>query len=123
MVTWSGHGGGCCGIIHLWDFGTTPDGYLKSAGKSGNLPKEGESIEDWIKRVIWQALQSQYGGSEEWEDEDNWNALVEVVLNGEQILWGWGKVLYAIGFSEVSKFLNSNSDNMCYVFHLQTKDI
>lgn len=91
----TGHGGNCCGINHLYEF---PD--LDDAGGK-------EERKAMIAAFIY-ALQSI--GS----DLRN---IVEVVLTDEQLRSGWLRVVQRNGFKRVSRFKNSNSGNVCNIFH------
>lgn len=44
--------------------------------------------------------------------------VIECVLTDAQLSTGWGRILNSRGFIPVSRFLNSNSGNVCTVFHL-----
>jgi hypothetical protein len=107
------HGGECCGIIHIHDFGhlTNSDG-ARSRG------------ENRLTSIIDRSLNECYGYR--WDEEDDWNknkkiwnTLFEVVLTDLQLKSGWAEVLKKVGFRKTTRFYNSNSGNHCTIFHYQ----
>lgn len=84
------HGGGCCGVKHICGFlGTETAGDIRRLiAKAG--PNDGQQCQ-----------------------------LFEVVLTNAQLL-RYSNLLPAlrsVGFTQVSKFINVNSGNVCNVFH------
>lgn len=90
-----GHGGGCCGRAHLYDF---PD--LDECKRTTSKERV-----DFILNRIHSSYRGGMG--------------VEVVLNEEQLPQWRGAVTKA-GFKQVFKFRNKNSGLMCHVFMLDT---
>jgi len=91
MAHISGHGGHCCGIRHLHNFGV---GDTK------------ESIQRLIDAHTTQHRTQGY--------------LVEAVITNFQCRYlpDLAKNLQEVGFKLVSRFKNPNSSNICNVFHL-----
>lgn len=87
----SGHGGGCCGMRHLYGF-------------SDRTVTLDELTPERIKEHF--GLDTRWG-------------LCEVVLTNKQLSsWpGLGETIQRAGFKYVHKFKNPNSGNICNVFH------
>lgn len=96
------HGGGCCGIRHIYNFDDEEVSYSSSG----------------LKSLIQEDVKKYYQST-----STTWNCLVEAVLNEWQVELGWDDVLKEVGFKLVTKLKNSNSGNECYVFHLQTAEM
>lgn len=95
------HGGGCCGMTHVYEF---PD--LKTdCTEKGNR----EAAIDGFLSTVTQTDTRHYANTG--------SHLYEVVLLDSQLRSGWLYVLQKAGFRRVSRFLNSNSGNICNVFH------
>lgn len=89
MIRIASHGGGCCGIRHIKDFGI-----------------------DTTKESIMAQLSSTRQHSTQ-------GMLVEVVLTNRQCKMypDHPRWLQELGFKVVSRFKNPNSGNICNVFH------
>lgn len=94
------HGGDCCGISHICGM--------------GRLDNPTKSLNDRIESTI-EDLRSDCNCSECRNQEGS--HLIEVVLTTRQQEI-WDKVLKDRGFNIVTDFVNSNSGNTCYVYHL-----
>jgi hypothetical protein len=98
------HGGGCCGMRHLYEFGFS--------GPIANFIRSFERKMKSYDRGV--ALR---------EGQTPRNILCEAVLTDQQLNvvaangLTWVQVLREAGFRRVSRFRNGNSDNMCNVFH------
>lgn len=95
------HGGSCCGVIHLRSFDAIYD-----------RPTE----EELVTRIKSQIAR--------YVTRSNNNRLCEVVLTDIQCQkWNglFVKALRIVGFELVVRFRNSNSGNVCNVFHLIAK--
>lgn len=92
------HGGSCCGIKHLFDFGTSNE----VVDKVGLIK---EVIDNWF--------------SADGREAENNGRIIEATLTDVQfeLTPSWGPALRYFGFVPVARFLNSNSDNMVNVFH------
>ena len=101
MLNMAHHGGRCCGIKHLKDF----DSAIRIDDKVGH-------IRDVM--TAWWSREDQTNGG-----DPNDGRVVEATLTDEQlaITPEWAPALRTVGFVPVSRFLNSNSDNMVTVFH------
>jgi hypothetical protein len=132
------HGGGCCGINHLYGF------YLPRTPKENSstyYKRKIEFINKGIERCLDVYDDNFCDGGDNCgcggcdcgscppppDDEDGcgqptrekWRSAIECVLAEPQIP-EWRKPLEECGFKEVFTFLNSNSRNRCYVFYLET---
>ena len=88
------HGGECCGISHVMDFCINPtDSDFKY-----NL--------DMIKELQEESVNKENGTG----------VMLEVVLADFQFKL-WRPELLKLGFKEVTRFVNDNSNNTCAVFH------
>lgn len=123
MIKNEDHGGGCCGIMHLFSF----DG----------IAVNGETHDSKVARVkvaVEKAIDTYDMDpdcfcDEEFRDDvcdcdvkdnrDEWRCAVEAVLAGYQLA-SWRSPLEECGFKEVFSFHNSNSGNRCHVFYLET---
>lgn len=102
--------GNCCGKYVISGF---PQGYVD--------PKK--DWEDRLKNAIYEAYDSgKYNG--DWDeyppDEDEFEQLVEITLTDRQLekMPLLVKALKKFGFVRVCSFVNSNTDNICNVFHM-----
>lgn len=93
------HGGHCCGVDHIWDFD-----YLRSRSVLG-LDAVSQERVDTFKRTI-----------ENWK-YNNASRLLEACLTDSQMN-GWAPYLQEVGFTLVTRFRNSNSENTVNVLHL-----
>jgi hypothetical protein len=84
------HGGGCCGINHIQDFGREPN--------KGSVSVLKKILNDNINNSLDHSM------------------LFEIALNEDQFP-SWNDELVAIGFRPVSMFKNPNSGNECKVYH------
>lgn len=95
------HGGGCCGMGHIYSMGLFEPTDEMKADKLSMLNCYIEELqEDLIDDEI-------IGDS----------FLLEVVINAAQRK-GWGVLLTERGFKEVNSFNNNNTGNTCYIYHL-----
>lgn len=95
-VQYSSHGGGCCGISHVWNFNDQTDRLEFTNIHNGPVV----TLTEAIARI----------------DEGR---CLEIVLTDEQIEDATDLCvdLRNAGFELVSRFYNSNSGNMCNVLH------
>lgn len=105
------HGGGCCGITHLYNFPL-----FSSLGAATDDERIG-----WIRSAINQIIDDQdyVDADGEQTEAKNFRHAVEVVLAWDQ-LNEWRSALETVGFQEVFSFTNDNSGNRCHVFFIQT---
>lgn len=93
------HGGGCCGIKHVFNMDNTTaeelDRYLAEICTPANPNR--------LTEVVLSARQVGIGNS--------------MLHRNPQTEGGWPAILNARGFRLVSRFKNSNSDNEVFVFH------
>lgn len=88
MITSSYHGGGCCGVRHIYNFTGTRT----------------EAIEEEIKTAV-----SRVGSAGLYEI-----VLTGAQLRRRPAI---AKIIQELGFRFVTRFKNPNSRNICYVFH------
>jgi hypothetical protein len=111
-MNWEDHGGSCCGVTHIVNFGDV-------ATKRVAINQIRSTISDH---------QEEYS-EEDYDDEgepyeNNYRKrahLYEATLIDVQLTANdnrWAKALKEVGFKPVSRFLNSNSGNVVTVFHL-----
>lgn len=137
------HGGMCCGMKHIYDFKTPPDGilaplaaarprklyngnllyarnhdrsyrYTRSDFRFFHLKAPQETAKERLKRYL------------DFCDEFRPFGIIEVVLSSDKYYCNnggvsqvdtWRKTLEKEGFKEVSNCYNSNSGERIYVFH------
>lgn len=85
------HGGGCCGINHIYGFNA--------------------QSRSWTFKLLKEAIRQR-------KDERR-SGLMEVVLTDAQAIT-YDEFLTQQKFYRVARFLNSNSGNYCNVYHLRT---
>lgn len=102
------HGGGCCGILHLYDF----------SGSEVSVEKQLDKIlASWIEEEYDEAFREcSCGFCPPPPDPKTFNALLEVVLTDSQMQM-YGQLLKKRGFRLVTRFKNSNSGNYCNILH------
>lgn len=102
------HGGGCCGITHIYDFWNTSERGVAS-----------------LRKYINTFLDKTYLGAQGdgWELEDGciltkrkFSCVLEACLTDQQMVF-WAPIMKEIGFRIVNRFLNSNSGNCVNVLH------
>lgn len=123
------HGGACCGMTHIWNFPISPNvvlverlrlnsaewgkfiednpAYLMMTNLSYPIQTAGERLYDVI-RDIEQGRPSL--------KESRPDGILEIVLVAYQLA-GWKEILAELSFKEVNSRRNSNSGNICHVFH------
>jgi hypothetical protein len=134
-LRYAGHGGHCCGIIHLHSFndvaniqtGTqeTSWGGTYPLWKPRTLEQQKEIIVASILRAQKEHYTNVWNRSQrmkEVEKPQDWGCLVECTLAGAQVV-KWDQALTELGFKAVTSFVNSNSSNKVTVYHLYTKDL
>lgn len=89
------HGGGCCGMTHISDFPSIVDAENKK-DRAAMIDAFDEALNDV---------------------GTNLSHCIEVVLIDDQLREGWLRIIQKRGFKRVSRFRNSNSNNVCNVFH------
>ena len=107
-LNFSNHGGGCCGMSHLSSFGATLTGnwYTHIDGGERRLEYVEDVANDLVKLVRTRSQRR--------------TGCAEVVLTDDQMTqddYLWHKALLKAGFVRVTRFLNSNSDNYCNIYH------
>jgi hypothetical protein len=105
MARLVGHGGGCCGIRHIRDFGFHRTPTIRS--NSGVIVNQGNDRAS-LEALISQTRQNKTEGM-----------LIEVVLTNSQCraMPDLVEDLFDLGFTVVNRFKNPNSRNICNVFH------
>lgn len=93
------HGGDCCGMVHLYNF-SSYRGIDSDANRTLYLQQETMLALDYLSDG----------------EDDNRGRVVEVVLTDDQ-LQQWANAVKEVGYVPVSRFLNSNTGNVCTVFH------
>jgi len=90
------HGGSCCGISHLSDFDyATYNDFLSALNRHGTSNR--------LLEAVLTAGQLE-------DDDEEWDESISEC-------GGWHAILTHHGFQIVSAFRNSNSNNVCYVYH------
>lgn len=131
------HGGFCCGIRHIHGLGDNPSAKIYSAIRTPNVGLNGtlqafnynRPVETRGERLSFLVAECK----EVWS-----HGLIEIVLavhiaeeacsdpdcdcdrvdeSFDQVA-DWEGVLVDLGFKMVTSFLNSNTYNMCHVYHL-----
>lgn len=109
------HGGGCCGVTHVADFGPAP--------KEAALRRFKTIVETFADDLYDGACRNGLEG--EWVEDswDGWKSngkkfscILEACLTDGQMR-GWAPHLKEAGFKVVNRFLNSNSGNVVNVLH------
>jgi hypothetical protein len=95
------HGGGCCGITHLWSFAVDPNTRWNQ-GHGTYLDRLDAKI----------AEHNELRGG---------HRILEVVLNDNQYP-NWHDRLVDRGFVMVTEFRNSNSGHVCRIYHYYSGD-
>lgn len=129
------HGGGCCGMTHIYSLGVDPKFVLGAVTKPSVIPQNNQNVlysrpkesnEErlrWIISTIGTRCQQVGNPRLPCNCEDLTIArpggIIEVVLTQHQVIL-WRPVLEDIGFKEVNSAVNSNSNNTIHVFHLNT---
>lgn len=122
------HGGGCCGITHIFGFNSQKKCLERPAAINGYLGKYGEKITVTRQSIInainetIEELCPEPGGDCDCEhcsggrDPEDFERLFEVSLASYQ--WEeFEPVVLEFGFKMVTEFLNSNSGNRVRVYH------
>lgn len=96
----SGHGGNCCGISHIYNFGVNAS----------------EDQKRLLDRLL--ACSSERFGDEDPEEHwwDGESLIIEAVLSQRQTK-AWEPILLSKGFKVVNSFFNPNSHNECTIYH------
>ncbi len=97
------HGGGCCGMYHVNDLDDDCTDFVSGQGEIPSF----ERLQQTVNRAI--EAQGDQG-------------CIEIVLTGPMLKDWRGKVV-KLGFRRVNKFVNGNSGNTCYVYHLLTNQL
>lgn len=101
------HGGGCCGISHIYNF---PIHYFDLKGLNQIIGEAVDEVKDNVDaanendRVAERPINNPYRGK--------FNHLIEIVLTDEQMMT-WSKTLKERGFKLGPRWLNDNSGNYC----------
>lgn len=116
------HGGKCCGIKHIFGLGSSPNSFIDDKRKTKGIKKNEsvgyynstlnffspsapqEKYKDRLKRIVGWIIKMRPHG------------IIEIVLSNFQINF-WREHVEALGFTQVSKANNSNSNGVIYVFH------
>lgn len=108
-MNWDEHGGGCCGMTHVYGFDNRPNEKL--------LNKLDKILANYTGRYSDSAdgCDCEFCVKER-ERMKTFNALLEAVLVDEQ-MFTWAPELRKRGFRLVNRFFNSNSGNYCNVLH------
>jgi len=102
---YTGHGGACCGISHVSDIGSSPttaNTYKRFSGPSRAclervITSHGRNASRVLEVVTAQDVDGDGTGTNQTEN--------------------WEETLVELGFQKVSSFVNSNSGNVCTVWH------
>lgn len=109
MAYFGRHGGDCCGINHLYEWGTSGGDVATPVDNQENYKKFSEEVDKYSEG--------------EFEERDGPKegrcVVIEVVLTDLQIENSphFAKWLKRKGFKIVNRFRNYNSGNFCTVFH------
>lgn len=127
------HGGGCCGINHIYGFGMNPDGLVSKLEENG-IPTGRVMFHEIPEEKAVERLHRYL----EFIDENECAGVVEVTLvanvehgdcdcpdcrkgsndNGDKSQSDiWEPVIIPLGFVNVTEFFNPNSDNTVRVYH------
>lgn len=100
---WNSHGGGCCGVSHIYNFNNTPTNY---AGPDSYLPTHNPA----------------HTGAKQFElclqniRRSRSSGMIEIVLLDYQDR-NWKKIVTEAGFEKVGTFINSNTSHRLNVYH------
>lgn len=112
------HGGGCCGVNHIFNFPYNPE-----ATDDQRISQIKAAIAEIIDNYdIDYDCDCEYDRACNCYEAAvaNWSCACECVLTTLQ-LTQWRQPLETVGFREVHSFYNSNSGNTCHVFYFTTK--
>jgi hypothetical protein len=132
------HGGWCCGVTHLQGF---DDPKIKAI-KHTQYARRGQKFV-YKEDVGYRWVDDPAGDFVEWKSEpcnktneqvfdesveEFRGGVLEVILTDDFLTenrWGkfWADKLKKAGFELVSRFTNTNSGNVCNVFHLYKVDV
>ncbi len=106
-MEYTDHGGGCCGIAHLWLFDEEGIETLDARIRQHDAIAGGNRLLEVVlsERQVAPQPPRERGG------------LGHLVLQEVRDAGGWPTILRERGFRLVSRFRNSNSGQLCYVFH------
>ena len=98
------HGGGCCGVEHIYDFSHSPNAEVVASALTGIVSDRtcdcGECSE--VAAFMAEAVLTDY---QAFTKHANFTPST------------WHEVMLSVGFKRVTRFLNSNSGNYCNVYH------
>jgi hypothetical protein len=97
------HGGGCCGIRHIWNFWLKPGQFVK-AREAFNVKYPIQTSEERLVEVC------------KTREKHVLHGIIEVVLVASE-RENWHEALLRNGFRQVNANKNSNSNNNIYIYH------
>lgn len=124
-----GHGGSCCGIKHIYSLGLTPEAVIQY--KQTNVKEYTQFCRDYGKYEIYyeiirktvfledssaKTMGQMFDEIVEYASSHKRRGVLEVVITHQQS--DWVPHLEKSGFKLVNEFVNSNSCNTCFVYHL-----
>lgn len=123
------HGGGCCGVKHIWGFYHNPKTIISAIGK---LPSPGQAAWYQKKSFFFEPVPAETGIERldrylKHMEKTQPGALIEIFLAEYkhdkgicQISHGWPEVLLERGFVASEPFVNSNTNNLITRYTLVT---
>lgn len=130
----SNHGGMCCGIKSIWNFGNGPDSltypeFAREAAPAVNnndryFDVSPQNVSFFTDAAPAETRVERLDRFIEFVKKRRPSHIIEAVLaNTASEFWqkAWVPVLEERGFKEVTSALNSNSDNVVTVYHLVIK--
>jgi hypothetical protein len=110
------HGGGCCGITHIVEFGPQPN--EKSLRRFKELVNSFPDEQyEGVCRDGFEGEWVEDGWDEKWKSNGKkFSCILEACLTDRQ-MQGWAPHLKEVGFKVVTRFPNSNSGNVVNVLH------
>lgn len=125
------HGGKCCAIKHIFNMGSGPHDVQPELVESPYLLNDlnGEDVSSSMRYYYhaapMESSKERLNRYVSFLRQENSGSIVEIVLADseyEKQTKAWHEILNDLGFKIVSEVMNSNSDNMCYVYHLVIDD-
>lgn len=92
------HGGGCCGITHIFGFGYPTEARLTA-------------LKNWLADFVDRQYELEFG-----EYDGEFSCALEATLTDGQMV-EWAPVLKKHGFKIAHRFFNSNSGNVVNVLY------
>jgi hypothetical protein len=119
MVALAGHGGGCCGMRHIYGFDGSPESKTYVRNAIGVMARNGSTLLEKFDSLIHE-IDSIVAAA----NRSRQSKTIEVILTRGQLAAypGWLPVLKERGFKLVNRFTNT-SGSICNVFHRTPSEV